>query len=204
MITVGLTGGIASGKSFVASLMRRRGIPVIDADQLARDVIRPGTEGFRQVIEVFPEVLVDGDIDRSLLGRIVFADSGKRRTLEGIIHPRVHAEFLRQKSLLAGKPLVVYEVPLLFERGLDREMDAVIVVDAPEELQRERLIRRSGLSGEEADRRIASQMNRADRSSRADFILSGLMTEEETEQALDELLPRIMKAPKFQQKGHVE
>ena len=204
MITVGLTGGIASGKSFVGSLMRRRGIPVIDADQLAREVIRPGTEGFRQVIEAFPEVLVDGDIDRIVLGRIVFADPGKRRNLEEIIHPRVHAEFLRQKALYSGQPLVVYEVPLLFERGLEREMDAVIVVDAPEELQRERLMRRSGLSMEEADRRIASQMKRADRSSRADFILSGLLTEEETEQALEELLPRIMKAAKFQKKGNVE
>lgn len=201
MIVVGLTGGIASGKSFVGALLRRRGIPVIDADQLARDVVRPGTEGFAEVIRAFPNALSHGEIDRAALGQIVFGDPEKRRILERIIHPRVHAEFQRQKELHEGSPLVVYEVPLLFERGIDREMDVVIVVDAPESVQKDRLMRRSGLTEQEASRRIAAQMSRPDRLKRADFILSGLLTEEETQEALNDLIPRLFTQHDSKKKG---
>ena len=203
MIVVGLTGGIASGKSFIGSLLRRRGVPVIDADHLAREVVRRGTEGFDEVIRAFPEVLLHGDIDRPALARIIYADPIRRRKLEEIIHPRVRAEFLRQKARLSDAPLVIYEVPLLYEKGLESEMDAVIVVDVPEEIQKERLMRRSGLVAEEADQRISSQMSRVERLSRADFILSGLLTEEETEIALDDLLPKIVKGSK-NKKGGIE
>lgn len=203
MIVVGLTGGIASGKSFIGSLLRRRGVPVIDADHLAREVVRRGTEGFDEVIRAFPEVLLHGDIDRPALARIIYADPIRRRKLEEIIHPRVRAEFLRQKAQLSDAPLVIYEVPLLYEKGLESEMDAVIVVDVPEEIQKERLMRRSGLGAEEADQRISSQMSRVERLSRADFILSGLLTEEETEIALDDLLPKIVKGSK-NKKGGIE
>jgi dephospho-CoA kinase len=203
VIVVGLTGGIASGKSFIGSLLRRRGVPVIDADHLAREVVRRGTEGFDEVIRAFPEVLLHGDIDRPALARIIYADPIRRRKLEEIIHPRVRAEFLRQKARLSDAPLVIYEVPLLYEKGLESEMDAVIVVDVPEEIQKERLMRRSGLGAEEADQRISSQMSRVERLSRADFILSGLLTEEETEIALDDLLPKIVKGSK-NKKGGIE
>ncbi len=203
MIVVGLTGGIASGKTFIGSLLRRRGVPVIDADHLAREVVRRGTEGFDEVIRAFPEVLLHGDIDRPALARIIYADPIRRRKLEEIIHPRVRAEFLRQKARLSDAPLVIYEVPLLYEKGLESEMDAVIVVDVPEEIQKERLMRRSGLGAEEADQRISSQMSRVERLSRADFILSGLLTEEETEIALDDLLPKIVKGSK-NKKGGIE
>ncbi len=203
MIVVGLTGGIASGKSFIGSLLRRRGVPVIDADHLAREVVRRGTEGFDEVIRAFPEVLLHGDIDRPALARIIYADPIRRRKLEEIIHPRVRAEFLRQKARLSDAPLVIYEVPLLYEKGLESEMDAVIVVDVPEDIQKERLMRRSGLGAEEADQRISSQMSRVERLSRADFILSGLLTEEETEIALDDLLPKIVKGSK-NKKGGIE
>ncbi|MCL4485015.1 MAG: dephospho-CoA kinase [Nitrospirae bacterium] len=203
MIVVGLTGGIASGKTFIGSLLRRRGVPVIDADHLAREVVRRGTEGFDEVIRAFPEVLLHGDIDRPALARIIYADPIRRRKLEEIIHPRVRAEFLRQKAQLSDAPLVIYEVPLLYEKGLESEMDAVIVVDVPEEIQKERLMRRSGLGAEEADQRISSQMSRVERLSRADFILSGLLTEEETEIALDDLLPKIVKGSK-NKKGGIE
>ncbi len=203
MIVVGLTGGIASGKSFIGSLLRRRGVPVIDADHLAREVVRRGTEGFDEVIRAFPEVLLHGDIDRPALARIIYADPIRRRKLEEIIHPRVRAEFLRQKARLSDAPLVIYEVPLLYEKGLESEMDAVIVVDVPEGIQKERLMRRSGLGAEEADQRISSQMSRVERLSRADFILSGLLTEEETEIALDDLLPKIVKGSK-NKKGGIE
>ncbi len=203
MIVVGLTGGIASGKTFIGSLLRRRGVPVIDADHLAREVVRRGTEGFDEVIRAFPEVLLHGDIDRPALARIIYADPIRRRKLEEIIHPRVRAEFLRQKARLSDAPLVIYEVPLLYEKGLESEMDAVIVVDVPEDIQKERLMRRSGLGAEEADQRISSQMSRVERLSRADFILSGLLTEEETEIALDDLLPKIVKGSK-NKKGGIE
>ena len=172
-------------------MFRRLGVPVVDADQLSREVVRSGSEGFFRVAQVLPEAVHGDEIDRSLLGRIVFSDRNRRAQLEKIIHPLVRQEFLKEKARHEKEPLLVYEVPLLFEKGIDREMDVVIVVDVPVQIQRERLVRRSGLSEEEANRRILSQWTREERNSRADFILSGLLSEEETEKVLRELLPKL-------------
>lgn len=188
MIVVGLTGGIASGKSFVGGLFRRLGIPVVDADQLSRQVVQPGTPGFDAVSRNFPAAVTAREIDRSKLGRIVFSDPVKRKILEDIIHPLVREEFLKFRLQHEKDPLIVYEVPLLFEKGLDREMDYVVVVDVPVSVQKERLQRRSGLTEQEAEIRIASQWDRDQRNGRADFLLSGLLTEKRLEEAIGALL----------------
>ena len=192
MILLGLTGGIAAGKSFVGRMIARRGIPVIDADVLAREAVRPGEEGFFEVARVFPQAVKDGAIDRPALGRIVFGDPEKRAALEAIVHPRVRAAFLREKERLGALPLVVYEVPLLFERGIDREMDRTLVVDVPESLQLSRLLSRPHMTEEDARRRIESQIERQERVSRADFIISGSLSEEETEGELARILGEIL------------
>lgn len=191
MILLGLTGGIAAGKSFVGRMISRRGIPVVDADVLAREAVRPGTEGFLEVARAFPQVIKEGEIDRPALGRIVFGDPGKRAVLESIVHPLVRAAFLREKERLGEVPLLVYEVPLLFERGIDREMDRTLVVDVPESLQLSRLLARLHMTEEEARRRMASQISRQDRLARADFIISGALSEEETERELSRILVEL-------------
>ena len=158
---VGLTGGIASGKSTVSRMLRELGVDVIDADALAREVVEPGTPGLQQVAARFPGVVgQDGQLDRARLAARVFFDPAERAALNAILHPLIQEEFRRRTAALEqqGKPLVVYDAALLIENGLHQRMDAVVVVNAPEEVQRQRLMERSGLSREEADARIASQM----------------------------------------------
>ena len=158
---IGLTGGIASGKSTVSGILRALGADVIDADSLARDVVEPGTPGLAEVTRRFPGVLgADGRLDRAKLAARIFFDPAERAALNAILHPLIQAEFLRRTGELEaqGRPLVIYDAALLIENGLHRKMDAVVVVDAPEEVQRRRLMERNGLTREEADARLASQM----------------------------------------------
>ncbi|HYV44395.1 MAG TPA: dephospho-CoA kinase [Myxococcaceae bacterium] len=161
MKRIGLTGGIASGKSTVSGILRALGADVIDADSLARDVVEPGTPGLAEVTRRFPGVLgADGRLDRAKLAARIFFDPAERAALNAILHPLIQAEFLRRTGELEaqGRPLVIYDAALLIENGLHRKMDAVVVVDAPEEVQRRRLMERNGLTREEADARLASQM----------------------------------------------
>jgi dephospho-CoA kinase len=158
---IGLTGGIASGKSTVSSMLRQLGADVIDADAIARDVVEPGTPGLAEVARRFPGVLgADGRLDRAKLGARIFFDPQERAALNAILHPLIQEEFRRRTAALEaqGKPLVVYDAALLIENGLHRAMDAVVVVNAPEDVQRRRLMERNGLTREEADARLASQM----------------------------------------------
>lgn len=201
MILLGLTGGIASGKSFVGRRLAFRGIPVIDADILAREAVSPGSEGFAEVARRFPEVIKNGEIDRPALGKIVFSDPERLSVLEEIVHPRVRESFLRERARHGDAPLVVYEVPLLFERGIDSDMDRVLVVDVPEALQLERLIKRAGMSSDEARRRISAQIGRGQRLSRADVIISGELSEEETDRELSRILSEILSTQPPTQKG---
>lgn len=171
----GLTGGIASGKSTVAAMLREAGVDVVDADQLARDAVAKGSEGLAAVVEVFgDEVLTDdGELDRPKLGAIVFGDDDKRRTLNSIVHPQVallaaqRAEALRE----AGRPWMVYEVPLLFENGLEGGMDATVLVAVPEAVQKARLMSRDGLDGAAAQARIDSQMPLEEKRGRATHLI---------------------------------
>ena len=171
----GLTGGIASGKSTVAAMLRDAGVDVIDADQLAREAVAKGSDGLAAVVEAFgPEVLTsDGELDRPKLGAVVFGDDDKRRTLNGIVHPRVAMLAAEKSQMLrdAGRPWMVYEVPLLFENGLDAGMDATILVAVPEAVQKARLMARDDLDASAAQARIDSQMPLADKRVRATYVI---------------------------------
>lgn len=178
MILVGLTGGIATGKSTVADLFRRFGAAVIDADQLARDVVQPGKPAWREIVKCFGKrvLLPDRTIDRPALGSIVFRNRRKLRRLERIIHPRVAREQQRRARGIARRTpdaIIIYEVPLLFEAGVNTRVDKIIVVTADRETQVARLKRRNGLTRRQAFQRISSQMALAEKARRADIVLDG-------------------------------
>ncbi len=173
VIHVGLTGGIGSGKSTVAALLAERGAVVIDADRLARDVVAPGTDGIRRVVGEFGEAVLapDGALDRSRLASVVFADPARRAALNAIVHPLVRS---RSDEIVAGLPpdaVVVHDIPLLVENGMASRFDLVVVVDAPDEVQVERLVRDRGLEPDDARARIAAQATREQRRAVADFVI---------------------------------
>jgi len=174
MLMVGLTGGIGAGKSVVARRLAELGAVVIDSDALAREVVRPGTEGLSEVVAAFgPEVLTpSGELDRTALGRIVFDDEEKRRTLEGIIHPRVRERAAEITAAAASDAVVVNDVPLLVEAGLARLYQVVIVVLAPEEVRIRRLAQDRGMSEADARARIAAQATDEQRLAVADIVIT--------------------------------
>lgn len=173
MYLVGLTGGIASGKSTVASAWAELGGIEIDADQLAREVVEVGTPGLSAVRKEFGDAVINqGQLDRSALGKIVFADSEKRRQLEAIIHPLVKQLAKQKIAQLPQDSIVIYNVPLLVEASVDLDFDKVITVEAPVEKQIERLVSIRKMSREEAMARVAAQANPAQRANAADVILN--------------------------------
>jgi dephospho-CoA kinase len=171
MLIVGLTGGIGAGKSTVANMFAQLGALTIDADQLARQAIEPGSIGFDEVIAEFsPKILTDGDIDRQKLGKIVFKDADKRKKLEAIIHPKVQeALAIKIKSLSPGDVLV-YEIPLLVETGAAEKFNYIITVESDIENRLDRLFER-GMDEDEAERRIAAQASQAQREAVADRVI---------------------------------
>lgn len=175
MQLIGLTGGIATGKSTFAAALRSLGAPVVDADRLARAVVAPGTSALAAIVEAFgPGVLLPGgELDRKALGALVFADREARRRLEAITHPAIREAMLAETARLeaAGHPLAFYEAPLLYEVGLDRLMALVVVVSAPPEVQLARLARRDGLARAEAEARLAAQLPVAEKAARADVLV---------------------------------
>jgi dephospho-CoA kinase len=180
MILVGLTGGVATGKSTVAKMFKRCGAILIDADKLAREVVEPGKLAWRAIVKQFGKTVLNQNrsLDRQALGSIVFHNPKKRRQLERIIHPRVAREQQRLVRRIAKrKPhtVVIYEVPLLFEAGVDKRVDKIIVVTADRETQLARLKKRNGLTRAEAIRRIRSQMPMAKKIQRADHVLNGTL-----------------------------
>lgn len=172
MLRVGLTGGIASGKSLVAKELAARGGVIIDADLLAREVVEPGTPGLAAIIEHFgPDVLADGRLDRAALARIVFADEAARRDLEAIVHPAVRRRAAELEAEAPADAVVVHVIPLLVETGQQDSFDVVLTVDVDRETQIERLQQRDGGSRAEAERRLAAQVSREQRSAAADVII---------------------------------
>ena len=171
-LRVALTGGIASGKSTVADLFAARGVPVIDTDVIAREVVEPGTPALAAVVEAFgPEVLgADGRLDRRRMRERIFGDASARRRLEGILHPAIRAEMAR-RSLAAGGPYQVLVIPLLAEGGRRDHVDRVLLVDVPEEMQVERLMLRDGVSREQAAASLGAQAGRAARLAIADDVI---------------------------------
>jgi dephospho-CoA kinase len=174
---IGLTGGIASGKSTVARMLAALGAAVIDADQVARDVVRPGQPALAEIVAAFgAEVLTAaGELDRKRLAGRVFADPEARLRLERITHPRIAAEVGRRVAELAarGVAVAVYEASLLVEGGLHRGLDGLIVVAAPEEAQLRRVQERDGLTPDEAARRLADQAPLREKVALADYVIDG-------------------------------
>ena len=190
---VGLTGGIASGKSTVSEILRELGAVVIDADQLAREVVGRGTPGLAEVVEAFgPGVLTeDGDLDRPAVGAIVFADPDRRRVLEGIIHPRVRARGAEIEAEAPEGALVVHDIPLLAETGQASAFDAVVVVHAPHEVQVDRLVRVRGMSREDAEARIAAQATAEDRLAVATHVVDNTGTHDDLRQRVAEVVEEL-------------
>jgi dephospho-CoA kinase len=172
-VRVGLTGGIASGKSLVAAELARLGAVVIDADVLAREVVAPGTPGLTAVVERFGAEVLDGDrLDRARLGSIVFADTNARRDLERIVHPAVRARAAELERAASPDAVVVHVIPLLVETGQQDDFDLVVVVDADPEVQVARLAARDNLPEDAARARLAAQASREERRAAADVVLS--------------------------------
>ena len=181
MILAGLTGGIATGKSTVARTFRQCGAVVIDADELARQVVQPGKPAWREIVQAFGTTILNEDrtLNRQALGAIVFGNRAKLRRLERIVHPRVareQARLTREAARNDPQAVVIYDVPLLFEAGADQRVDKIIVVTADRETQIARLKKRNGLSRTEALRRINSQMPLAQKRARADFVIKSPLT----------------------------
>lgn len=173
MYIVGLTGGIASGKSTVAAAWIELGGIEIDADQLAREVVAPGSKGLAEVEAKFgPSVIRDGELDRAALADIVFNDEDKRRSLESVVHPLVKQLAKQRIAALPSDSIVVYNVPLLVEASVDLPFNKVVTVEAPAEKQIERLVSIRKLSQRDAEKRVAAQASPAARANAADVILN--------------------------------
>jgi dephospho-CoA kinase len=172
MLRVGLTGGIASGKSTVAELFAELGAGIVDTDVIAREVVAPGEPGLEAVVEAFgPAILTArGELDRAALRRIVFRDTERRRALEAILHPLIRARTVRAIERLDA-PYALVVVPLLLEAGFDALVDRILVVDCPEAVQRERLRRRDAADASATDAMLAAQLGREARLARADDVI---------------------------------
>jgi len=164
MLKIGLTGGIGSGKSTAAAYFAELGVPVIDTDQIARDLVVPGSPALAEIVAAFgPEMLQeDGSLDRPRLRRQVFADPRQKQRLEAILHPRIYAEMQRRIEAL-NTPYCVLVIPLLLETGATARVDRVLVVDTPEPLQRQRVMQRGGMETETLEAILRSQLGRVER-----------------------------------------
>ena len=189
MKRVGLTGGVASGKSTVSAILDELGAVIIDADALAREVVAPGTDGLREVVEAFGgDVLTeDGELDRPAMGTIVFSDAEKRRVLEGIIHPRVRERGTEIEASAGSDDVVVHDIPLLAETGQAEGFDAVIVVDVPTRTQVERMVELRGMTREDAEARVAAQASREERLKIATHVVENTGTMEDLRRRVTEV-----------------
>jgi dephospho-CoA kinase len=180
-LRVGLTGGVASGKSTVSAILRELGAVVIDADQLAREVVAKGTPGLAAVVAEFGTELLtgDGELDRAAMGQLVFNDESARRRLEAIVHPLVFERIVDLEGHAPAGAVVVHDIPLLAESGRADTFDAVIVVDVPHDVQVERMIGDRGWTGEDARSRIAAQATREDRRAVATYVIENTGTLED-------------------------
>jgi len=194
---IGLTGGIASGKSLVAGFFEACGVPVIDTDEIARQVVTPGHPAWHRLREAFgPDYfLPDGAVDRARLARLVFADPDARRRLEEITHPAIFAEVDRQVAALRRQTpqplLIVVAVPLLYEVGAENRFDAVVSVFADPAQQRERLMRTRGSTPAEADARLAAQLPAEEKRRRATYVIDNTLTPDAARAQVRELVTRL-------------
>lgn len=192
---IGLTGGIGSGKSSVTALLRARGLTVVDADDIARKVVQKGSPGLDSVVQAFgPGVLnADGELDRKKMAALVFGKSDELLRLESILHPLIQATVARrrQEAEAAGEKLAFYDVPLLFEKKLGPQFDAVVVVWCTEEQQIERAMKRDGSSREEVEKRVRSQVPMSEKKLKADVLIDNSGTPESLSAKVDAALQSL-------------
>jgi dephospho-CoA kinase len=193
-VRVGLTGGIASGKSTVADELARRGALVIDADRLAREVVEPGTAELAKVAERFPGTIVDGRLDRAKLAAVVFADPQARGDLEQIIHPAVRKRAAELEMSAPPGSVVVHVIPLLVETGQESDFDLCVVVDVNHETQLTRLLARDGMTRAEAEARIGAQATREQRLAAADVVIDNSGSVTQLKKQIDDLWSVLLTA----------
>ncbi|PZM66871.1 dephospho-CoA kinase [Paenibacillus dendritiformis] len=190
-MNIGLTGGIASGKSTVSRLLVERGALLVDADRIAREIVLPGSPALDQIADRFGAdmLLPDGSLDRKRLGNVVFSDAAARKALEEITHPAIRQEMMTQMRRLEEEhpqSLIVVDVPLLYESGLTDRFEEIVVVYVPQAIQLERLMRRDGLSEAEASERLLSQWDIEMKRERADYVIDNSNGIEETRQQVEQ------------------
>ena len=206
MLIVGLTGGVASGKTTVSEVLREEGATLIDADQIARELVQPQTPAWQEVVRSFGNEILnrDGSIDRQKLASLIFSNSRQRNRLNRILHPRIKEEIGRRlKDIQQKDPdaIVVIDIPLLIETGGHRETDKVIVVVCTEAQQIERLRKRNQLSKEQAQAMLSSQMPLEEKTTLADYVICSEGSLEETRQKARNVFQEL-KRTALQQKGH--
>lgn len=189
-MNIGLTGGIATGKSTVSRILVRRGAVLIDADVIAREIMEPGHPVLAAVVERFGQAVLhpNGTLNRKKLGEIVFASPEQRKALENLTHPAIRAEMRERMAKLeaeAPRRLIVADIPLLYESGLERLYERIMVVYVPRDVQLSRLMQRDGLSREEAERRLNAQMDIELKKERADILIDNSRGLDETERQID-------------------
>lgn len=199
MLKVGLTGSIAVGKTFVCEVLRELGCHVLDADQTARQVVAKGTDGLAEIVKHFGEsfLLADGELDRKKLGQVVFADKEKRTLLNSIVHPRVIAEqdkWLNELEKHDPDSIAVIDAALMIESGGYRRFDKIVVVWCSPDIQLSRLMKRDGLTRDEAAKRIDAQMPQDEKKKFADFLIETSGEYEATRQQVRELVSRLRRS----------
>lgn len=196
---IGLTGGIASGKSTISNMLKNRGFTIVDADIAARTVVEPGKDAYVKVVDAFGKdiLMADGSLNRKKLGSIIFHDEDKRELLNSIVHPAVRKQMddWKEAAIKDGKKTIIYDIPLLFESKLTHLVSKVIVVFVNEKVQLDRLIARNSLSEEEAKARIASQLPLQEKKALADAVIDNNGSKEDSELQLDQLIKQWKMEP---------
>lgn len=188
---IGLTGGIATGKSTVADLFRKEQIPVIDADRVAHQALVASSPVFQKLVQEFGKDVVgsDGNIDRALLGKKIFQDKNLRLKLDSIVHPFVREQVAKEKQRLSqqGAMIAIYDVPLLFEKKMQKDFDQIIVVTCDPQVQKSRLMKRNSLTESEAEQRISSQLPMSEKIKHADFVIENNGSLQDLEQQVEKV-----------------
>lgn len=192
---IGLTGGIATGKSTVSALLREKQIPVVDADLIAREVVEPGKTAYEEIVKFFGQEILhwDGQIDRKKLGEIVFSDEEKRQALNAIVHPQIRKEMIRQamEAQEAGNKLIVMDIPLLFESKLQYMVDRIVLVYVPADIQLARLIERDDIDEQQALKRIRAQWPIEAKKAEATYLIDNSGSREQTKAQVERLIAAL-------------